>query len=135
MNPAFATRLPLKMFHRVAHVNLRSIDSSVRERAIHDFPSRTNEWFARHIFVIARLFANQHHRCALSVLPQKQFGSLACTNDMQCNELLLRAWWPDLMYPAAALVARIPCRSFPSPDYESQLAPRSYVGESHHCRD
>ena len=65
MNPPFATRFPLKMFHRVRDVNLRSIDSSFFKRLIHDFPSRTNKWFARHIFVIARLFANQHHRCVL----------------------------------------------------------------------
>jgi hypothetical protein len=74
MNPAFATRFPLKMFHRVTHVNLRSIDSSVREPAIHDFPGRTNEWFARDIFVIARLFANQHHRCALWSFPKNSLG-------------------------------------------------------------
>src|SRR4249919_857310 len=55
MNAAFATRLPLKMFHRIGYVHLQSIDSSIRERAIHNFPSRTNEWFARDIFIIARL--------------------------------------------------------------------------------
>jgi RimJ/RimL family protein N-acetyltransferase len=48
---------------------------------------------------------------------------------MQCNERLLPALWPDLMSPAAALVARIPCHSFASPDDESQLGPRSSVGE------
>src|SRR5215831_9997592 len=58
MNSAFSARLPLKMFHRVGDVNLRPIDSSFLERAVHDFPRRTNERFARHIFVIARLFAN-----------------------------------------------------------------------------
>ena len=74
MNPAFAARLPLKMFHRVRDINLRSIDSSFLERAIHDFPSRTNEWFARDIFVIARLFANQHHRCALRPFAKDSLG-------------------------------------------------------------
>ena len=74
MNSAFAARLPLKMFHRVGDVNLRAIDSSFLERAIHDFPSRTNEWFARHIFVIARLFANQHHRCALRPFAKDSLG-------------------------------------------------------------
>src|SRR5213595_1636102 len=44
MNPAFAARLPLKMFHRIGHVNLRSINSSFLERAVHDLASRTNEW-------------------------------------------------------------------------------------------
>jgi hypothetical protein len=40
---------------------------------------------------------------------------------MQCNELLLRASWPDLMYPAAALVARIPLRPFASLIRESKI--------------
>jgi hypothetical protein len=75
MNSAFSAGLPLKMFHRVGHVNLRSIDSSVRERAIHNFPSWTNEWSARDIFVIARLFANQHHRCALRTFAKDSLGS------------------------------------------------------------
>ena len=74
MNSAFAARLPFEMFHRVCDVNLRPIDSSVLERAIHDFASRTNEWFARHIFVIARLFANQHHRCALRPFAKDSLG-------------------------------------------------------------
>src|SRR6478736_3154979 len=65
MNPAFATRLPFEMFHRVRDVNLRPINSSFVERTIHNLPSPTYEWFARDIFVIARLFANHHHRCAL----------------------------------------------------------------------
>src|SRR5580765_443091 len=74
MNPAFATRLPFEVFHSVRDVNLRPIDSSVLERAIHNFPSRTNEWFARDIFVIARLFANQHHRCALRTFAKDSLG-------------------------------------------------------------
>jgi hypothetical protein len=62
------------VFHSVRDVNLRPTDSSVRERAIHNFPSRTYEWFARDIFVIARLFANQHHRCALRPFAKNSLG-------------------------------------------------------------
>ncbi len=40
---------------------------------------------------------------------------------MQCSELLLRARWPDLMYPAAARVARIPLRPFASLTKESKI--------------
>src|SRR4029453_3670078 len=49
-----------------------------------------------------------------SDLPQKQFGSRVCTNDTQCNERPPFARWPDLTYPAAALVARIRLRLFAS---------------------
>src|SRR5882724_5121485 len=56
-----------------------------------------------------------------SALRQKQFGSLVCTNDMLCSELLLHARCPHLMYPAAALVARIPPRLFASSTKESKI--------------
>jgi hypothetical protein len=62
------------VFHRVRDVNLGSINSGVLERAVHDFPSRTNKWFAGHIFVIAGLFANQHHRCALRPFAKNSLG-------------------------------------------------------------
>jgi hypothetical protein len=41
---------------------------------------------------------------------------------MQCSELLLRARWPDLMYSAAALVARIPLHPFASSTKESKIS-------------
>src|SRR6266481_3608006 len=49
MNPAFSAGLPFEVFHRVSDVNLGAINASVRERAIHNFASRTYEWFARDI--------------------------------------------------------------------------------------
>ncbi len=65
MNPAFPARLPLKMFHCVRDINLRSINSGFFERLIHDFPSWPYKWLTGDVFVIARLLANQHDRCAL----------------------------------------------------------------------
>ena len=87
MDSAFPAGLPFEVFDRVRHVNLRPINSGVLERAIHDFSGRTHEWFARHIFVVARLFANQHHHCALrafakhslrSSLVQMTCGTASC---------------------------------------------------------
>ena len=40
---------------------------------------------------------------------------------MLCSELLLHTRWLDLMYPAAALVARIPARPFASSTKESKI--------------
>ena len=88
MNPAFAARLPFEMFNRVCNVNLRPIDSGVLERAIHDFPSRTNEWFARDIFVVAWLFANQHHRRMLWTLAKHGLGRALM--QMACGALACR---------------------------------------------
>jgi len=74
MNSPFPTGLPFEVFHGVGDVNSRSIDSGVFERAVHDFPSRTNKWFARHIFVITRLFANQHNRRVLRPFAKDSLG-------------------------------------------------------------
>src|SRR5262249_45994271 len=65
MNPAFPARLPLKMFYRVRDVNLGPINSSFFERLVHDFPSWPDERFTGDIFIVARLFADEHHRCTL----------------------------------------------------------------------
>src|SRR5882757_2343774 len=56
-----------------------------------------------------------------SALLQRQFGSLVCANDTQCNWPRLRAPRQGLKYPAAALVARIPSRPFASSTKESKI--------------
>src|ERR1051326_3535302 len=60
MDPPFAARLPLEMFHRVGDVNFFPINSSFFQRLIHDFARRPNERFTGNIFVVSRLFADQH---------------------------------------------------------------------------
>ena len=75
MNPPFSAGRPFEVFHRVRDINLRPIDASFLERAVHDFPSRANERFARYIFVIARLLANQHHRRAFRPFAKDSLGS------------------------------------------------------------
>lgn len=65
MDPPFPARFPLEMFHCVRDVYLLAIDSSFFERSIHDFPGRSNKGFTRDVFIITRLFADQHHNCAL----------------------------------------------------------------------
>src|SRR5258707_15759374 len=56
-----------------------------------------------------------------SDLRQRQFGSLVCANDTQCNRPRLRASRQGLKYPGAALVARIPSRPFASSTKESKI--------------
>src|SRR5205823_14339726 len=65
MNPAFPPGLPLEMFHRVRDVNFLAINSRFLERSVHDFSRGPNERFTLLIFVIARLFADQHDRRVL----------------------------------------------------------------------
>lgn len=70
MNAAFPTRFPLKMFHRIRDVYLGSINSSFFQRAIHDFAGRPDERFTGDVFVISRLFANEHQSRGLGALPK-----------------------------------------------------------------
>jgi len=57
--------LPFEVLYRVGDVHFLAIDSRFFERLIHDFSGGPNERFARDVFVIARLFANEHDRRAL----------------------------------------------------------------------
>ena len=65
MNSALSSRLPLKMLHRIGDVHFLAINPGFFECLIHDFPCRSDEWFACDIFVITRLFADEHNRRAL----------------------------------------------------------------------
>jgi len=70
MKPPFATRLPLKMLHCVGDINLLSVDARLFQGAVHDFSGATDERSARDIFVIAWLFANEHHPRGLWAFPE-----------------------------------------------------------------
>jgi hypothetical protein len=50
------------MFHRVRDVKFLAINSRFFQRLIHDFSGWANKRFTLQIFVIARLFADQHDR-------------------------------------------------------------------------
>jgi ribosomal-protein-alanine N-acetyltransferase len=75
MDPAFSAGLPFEVFHCVSDVNAGSVDSSLLECAIHDLSGGPDERSARDIFVIARLFANKHHRRMLWTFAKNGLGS------------------------------------------------------------
>jgi hypothetical protein len=52
------------MLYRVGDVHCLAIYSRLFQRLIHDFSGGSNERFARDVFVIAWLFANEHDRRA-----------------------------------------------------------------------
>jgi len=62
MDATFTAWLPFEMFHRIRDVNFFAIDPGFFESAIHDFSGWSDERFADHIFVIAGLLTDQHHR-------------------------------------------------------------------------
>jgi hypothetical protein len=74
MNSAFPARFPLKVLYRIRNVNLASINSGFFKRPVHDLSCRPDERFAGDIFVIARLFPDQHHRCVPQPFPKHSLG-------------------------------------------------------------
>ena len=75
MDATFAAWLPFEMFHRIRDVNFFAIDPGFFKSAIHDFSGWSDERFAGHIFVIAGLLTDQHHR--------RFFGAFA-ENGLRC---------------------------------------------------
>jgi hypothetical protein len=58
------------MLHRISNVNLTAIDARFFERTIHDFSRWSDKWFAGDIFVVSRLFAQQHDWRARGSFPK-----------------------------------------------------------------
>jgi hypothetical protein len=61
MESAFAPQLPFEMFHCIRHIHLSSVDSRFLESAIHNLTGWTDKRFSGDIFVIARLFSDEHN--------------------------------------------------------------------------
>src|SRR5689334_3708643 len=130
MNPPFSARLPLEMFYRIRDIDLRSINSRFLEGAIHDFARRPDKRFARDIFVIARLFADEHHLCAFWTFAKHRLGGMfvkvtrltifRCLADSRPTRAVGRLRWPrKLLIRCSHLF-----------EYESQLASLLYSGIS-----
>ncbi len=80
------------MFHRIRDVNFLAIDSRFFERLIHDFPGRANKWFTLLIFVVSRLFADQHDRRVFRTLPE--YGLCGPLVEMTCRAFARRIAHP-----------------------------------------
>ena len=63
------------MFHRVRDVNFLAINSRFFQRLVHDFASWSNKRFTLLIFVVARLFADQHDRRVFRAFTKHGLGS------------------------------------------------------------
>jgi len=61
MDSTLTSRLPFKMLHGVRHVNMAAIDSRFLQSAVHNFPRWSDKRPASDVFIIPRLFANQHN--------------------------------------------------------------------------
>jgi hypothetical protein len=63
VQPLLAARLELEVLHGVGDADARTIDAGVREGTIENLAGRTDEGAALQILLIARLLADQYHRC------------------------------------------------------------------------
>src|SRR3954470_16078540 len=61
VNAPLANGLPLEMLHDVCDVNLVAVDSHFLQNLVEEFSGRTHEWAASKVFIVARLFADEHH--------------------------------------------------------------------------
>jgi hypothetical protein len=64
MDTPFATRFPFEMFDNIRYVGLRTIDAGLGKRIIKQPAGWTNERFARQIFFVARLLADEQNDSA-----------------------------------------------------------------------
>jgi hypothetical protein len=60
MDTAFAARLPFEMFNDVCEVRFGAIESRLRQRFIKDAARGSDERLSGQIFIVARLFPDQH---------------------------------------------------------------------------
>ena len=66
----------LEVFNGVGHVDPAAIDAGLLERLIQQAAGRTNERFALHVFLIARLLANHHYGRMRRALAEHSLGGV-----------------------------------------------------------
>ncbi len=57
--------LPIEMLHHVGHIGLVPVDAGLQQATVEQTASRTDEGLSAEVFLVARLFTDEHHsRCA-----------------------------------------------------------------------
>src|SRR5580704_15126373 len=77
MQPALAAHLVLEMLDRIGDEGFVARDAGVLERGIEQAASRADERFARKVFLVARLFADQHDGGVARSLAGNRLGGVA----------------------------------------------------------
>jgi hypothetical protein len=70
VQPTLAAHFVLEMLHRIGDEHLLAINASLGQSAIQDTTGGSDERQAGQIFLVARLFADQHHRSPPRPLPR-----------------------------------------------------------------
>jgi hypothetical protein len=64
------------MLDRVRDVHVSSFNASLTERLIQDSAGRSHKWMACHVFLVARLLADEDDRSMGGPLPKHGLGGL-----------------------------------------------------------
>jgi hypothetical protein len=76
VHAAFAAKFKFEVFDRIGDINLFSGHIGCCQRSCKKQAGRTNEWAARNIFSIPRLFANKHDRGVRRALAKDSLGGV-----------------------------------------------------------
>lgn len=76
MDATLPARLPFEVLDRVRDINRGPVDAGFLERAIEELPGRADERLAAQVFLIARLFAEQHERGLLRTFAKHSLGRI-----------------------------------------------------------
>src|SRR6185295_13522340 len=77
VDAAFPARFPLEVLDDIRDVDGLPIDAGFFERTVEKLPCRTDERMTPEVFVIARLFADQHERRALRAFAEDRLRGVA----------------------------------------------------------
>src|SRR3981081_1282686 len=61
MQADFSARHKFEMFYRVGDVDFPAVNAAFFHAAVERQPCRSHEWLAGKVFLVAGLFADQHH--------------------------------------------------------------------------
>ena len=75
MDATLPPRLPFEMFHGIRDIDLLAIDAGSLERLIENFSSGPDEWTPLYVFLIPRLFSDEHHSRLRSTLAENRLRS------------------------------------------------------------
>ena len=76
MQAPLATPDPLKVLHRIGHVNFIAGNSRVFQRPVKHAAGWPYEGFTFLIFYVARLLTHQHHTCMAGPIAKDRLGSI-----------------------------------------------------------
>ena len=70
MDAPLSPRFPFEMFHRIGDINLFPIDAGFHKRLMENLSGQSDKRMSLNVFLIARLFAHEHHSRFRAAFPK-----------------------------------------------------------------